>query len=176
MTFDPAEFSDDTDFERFVLERLGARRIQILEPKYIHEEGNIVGILGVAMEGNKALTDLKESLRPLAFGAAYKVLDMLIEHVMRDNKVQNKRMSFSDKSRFLSQPAKRKLPFPLTSEMDLWDRLGILYVAFQEARYAVTHRRCQPTSVGDLTFFDNQRNCNDTLLIDEIVVFAALIT
>jgi len=85
MTFNSLDFADDTAFERFALDQLGAHRVRVAEPKYIYGRRGITGKLGMAEEGTRLREELRHSLRPLGFGAAYKVLDMLVEYVLRAN-------------------------------------------------------------------------------------------
>jgi hypothetical protein len=102
MAFNPRAFADDTDYERFALDRLGPHRVRIAEPGLIyHDEANPEGGRrgsmtvkgGTAVMGAQAREELRRSLRPLGFGAAYKILDMLVEHVLRANGVAGWRAS-----------------------------------------------------------------------------------
>jgi hypothetical protein len=176
MTFNPADFTDDTDFERFMLNSLGTHRIQVTEPKYIYDNRNrsITGKLGMAEEGTRAREELRYSLHPLGFAAAYKVLDMLVEYVLRANGAPAGRLTFKWKRKNLQkQPI--TLPPPLNAHLELWDRLAVLYTKFQDARHAVTHRRCQVTKVGALEIFDDKRQRTDTISSAEIGFFAAAV-
>jgi hypothetical protein len=65
----------------------------------------------------------------LGFGAAYKILDLLVEHVLRANGSAAVR-TFSQKSRALGVRP-RNLPVPLDDRPGLWDRIAATYVAFQ---------------------------------------------
>ena len=183
MAFNPNEFAEDTDYERFTVDRLGLHRVRIAEPGLIyHDEANPEGGRrgsitvkgGVAVEGAEAREELRRSLRPLGFGAAYKTLDMLVEHVLRGNGVGGARMSFARKRTALStRPA--SLPVPLDGRPELWDRMATLYVAFEEARHAITHRRAQVTRSGDLEVYDDSRARIDTIFSVEVAAFAAAV-
>jgi hypothetical protein len=183
MAFNPSEFADDTEYERFALDRLGAHRVRIAKPGLIyHDEANPEGgrrgsmIVkgGTAVMGAQAREELRRSLRPLGFGAAYKILDMLVEHVLRANGVAGPRMGFAKKRNALStRPA--TLPVPLDGHPELWDRMAKLYVAFEETRHGITHRRAQVTSSGDLEIYDNSRARIDTITTAEAAAFAAAV-
>jgi hypothetical protein len=183
VVFNPTEFAGDTDYERFTLDRLGLHRVRISEPGLIyHDEANPEGgrrgsmtvKVGSAVMGAEAREELRRSLRPLGFGAAYKTLDMLVEHVLRANGVGGARVSFVQKRNALSaRPV--TLPVPLDGRPDLWDRMATLYLAFEEARHAITHRRAQVTESGDLEVYDNSRGLIDTIASAEVAAFAAAV-
>jgi hypothetical protein len=157
MGFSASDFAEDTDLERFALDRLGPHRVRLGEPGAVyHDEANPKGggrgmsiVVGIADSlGGASREELRESLRPLGFAAAYKVLDMLVEHVLKANGATALRR-FDQKTTALAQrPA--ALPVPLDCRPDLWDRLARVYVALQDARPAVTHRRAQVGAAGEL--------------------------
>lgn len=185
--FSASEFADDTDYERFTLDRLGTHRVQIDEPTMIyHAEANPSGgthvyvKVGAATMGGAAREDLRSSLQPLGFGAGYKVLDMLVEHVMRANGTTGTRIPFTTKEAALrKRPG--KLPVPLDGRRDLWERLAATYLAFVEARHALTHRRAQVTPSGDLEIYGQAlqgptlRKRIDTIPSGELMAFAAAV-
>jgi len=183
MPFSPRDFAEDTDYERFVLDRLGPHRVRVAEPGFIyHDEanpeggrrGNMTVKIGPAIEGAEPREELRRSLRPVGFGAAYKILDMLLEHVLRANGVGGARMTFAQKTSMLStRPT--TLPVPFDRRPELWDRLAPLYRAFQEARHAVTHRRAQVTPAGDLEVYDDSRTLTDTIAGTELAAFSAAV-
>jgi hypothetical protein len=178
VAFTPVDFAEDTDFERFVLDRLGTHRVRPAEPDIIHDVRGVSGgttvMAGAAVAGAGLREELRRSLHPLGFGAAYKVLDMLVEHVLRANGTSAARLTFKEKKRAL---AKRPhvLPVPLDGHPDLWDRLSRLYVELQQGRHAVTHRRAQPTAAGDLEIYDGARRLIGTVASAEIEAFAAAV-
>jgi hypothetical protein len=182
VTFSPSVYAEDTDFERFVLDRLGTHRTRFAEPTAIHDVrgrvdgvgGNITVMVGAATTGLAARDELARSLRPLGFGAAYKVLDLLVEHVLEANRRGSGRFPFSVKSAALSAGS-LTLPVPLDARSDVWDRLAGTYVALQNARHAVTHRRAQATASGDLEIHDDQGQMTDTVSDGEIAAFAAAV-
>ncbi len=174
MTFNPADFADDTAFERFALDHLGTHRVRVAEPKYIYDRRGITGKLGMAEEGTGPREELRHSLHPLGFGATYEVLDMLVEHVLRANDPAAGRLKFEEKKKALARRP-RTLPAPLNARPELWDRLAALYTVLLKARHALTHRRSQATRAGDLEIFDDGSRLVDTITSAEIGPFAAAV-
>lgn len=178
MNFAPADFAEDTDLERFVLDRLGTHRVRPVEPDAIHDircaPGSVTIKVGAAVAGTGRREELRRALHPLGFGAAYKVLDMLVEHVLRANGASAGRLTFEKKTRALAKRP-RMLPVPLGGRPDLWDRLSRLYVDLEQGRHAVTHRRAQVTAAGDLEIYDNARRLIDTIASADIGAFAAAV-
>jgi len=182
MSFSTSDFADDTDFERFVVGRLGTHRVRVPEEpgRIVHLErnprggGKSIEASGGASIGGRRVEEFRASLQPVGFGAAYKILDMLVEHVLGGNGIAARRTSFTRKNALVAQRP-RTLPRPLDSHPDAWDAMAKLYVAFQEGRHAVTHRKAQVSPAGDLEVYDDQRQLTDTVSVDEIAAFAAAI-
>jgi hypothetical protein len=179
VSFSAQDFADDTEYERLVLERLGTHRVRPAAPDMIyHLESNPRGggsihvTLGAAETGARRAEELRQALQPLGFVAAYKILDMLVEHVLRANGAPGGRLTFAAKIALLSGTI-RHLPRPLDVRSDLWDRAAALHSAFIEARHAVTHRRAQMTASGDLAVYDDQRRLVDMITSGEVAAFAA---
>jgi hypothetical protein len=182
VTFSAKEYAEDTDLERFVIDRLGTHRVRFAEPTATHDiRGRVGGVggaiyvkVGAVTTGSGARDELARSLRPLGFGAAYKVLDLLVEHVLRANGAGSGRLSFEKKVASLKRRPAR-LPVPFDAFPDLWDRLARTYAILQEARHAVTHRRAQASEAGDLEVYDNTPVLVDTVSSGEISAFAAAV-
>jgi hypothetical protein len=123
MTFEERlrkDFADDTAYERLVL-------ATIVEP-HKPPPGVIFAINDIRDNGRKhfargihespsaaAVESVAARFRPLAFGAAYKILDFVVEMTMRLNGVplpSNGRWMFSQKGTF-SQSVPARLPAPL---------------------------------------------------------------
>jgi hypothetical protein len=172
-------FADDTDYERFVLDRLGTHRVRVTEPSAIYDRRgmeagawNTTVTVGTAVAGTRPREELRQSLRPLGFGAAYKVLDMLVEHVLRANGAKGRLEYEKKKSKITKRPV--SLPTPLDAHPELWDRSAALYGEFLEARHAVTHRRAQVTATGDLEYREASQ-LEKTIPSTEIESFAAAV-
>jgi hypothetical protein len=181
MSFVVADFADDTAYERFVLTTLGERPTRPEPPSAtIHLESDphavsatVYAISGIAGSGRHAVTILKASLRLVAFGAAYKTLDVMVEHVLRANGASASRLTFAAKTAALANRP-QQLPAPFDTYPELWDRLAGLYVAYDEARHVVVHRRAEITPAGDLNVEKGGRTI-DTVPADEFAAFIAAV-
>jgi hypothetical protein len=178
VAFAPVDFAEDTDYERFVLDQLGTHRVRPVEPGAIHDvrdaSGHTTLKVGMVEAGAGLREELRRTLHPVGFGAAYKVLDMLVEHVLRANGASGVQLTFKNKTQTLAKRP-RVLPVPLDGQPDLWDRLSRLYVNLQQGRHAVTHRRAQATAAGDLEIYDDARCLIDTIVSADIGAFAAAV-
>ncbi len=72
-------------------------------------------------------------------------------------------------------PYARSGSVPLDARPELWDRLVALYIALENARHAVTHRRFQVTHAGDLQIFADSRHLVDTITNAENEYFVAAV-
>lgn len=165
MTFEERlrkDFADDTAYERLVL-------ATIVEP-HKPPPGAVFAINDIRDNGPQRLArgihdslsaDAVESVaarfRPLAFGAAYKILDFAVEMMMRLNGVplpSHGRWTFTEKTAF-SQSVPARLPAPLDAAATVcWPRTARLYKGFEQHRHAVVHRRIHLQSNGGLGGFD----------------------
>jgi hypothetical protein len=159
------EFEDDTAFERYVLDRatpllprsqtasvieLGAAdstRVAVgVQPATVH-----VGATDSAgSAGDKLSTD---DIRPLLFGAAWKVLDQLIELGLELTGVSHdKKWGYSIKFKVLQAESGRVAPVPsLGGRPDLWSRVMKTYASTEVLRNSLAHRRLiVDQSTGDI--------------------------
>ena len=102
--------------------------------------GSASGTIGTVVSGTQLRDELRDKLQPLSFGAAYKVLDMLVEHVLRANRTPAGPLTFVYKVNALKRGVVQ-LPAPIDSHTGVWDRLAKLYSDLEQARHAVTHRQ-----------------------------------
>lgn len=105
VPFRPADFAEDTGFERFVLGLLGSHRVKSAEPDAFHSirrgSRSITLHVGPATIGGQSRDDLRNALMPVSFGTAYKVVDLLVEHVVRANGATKDRLHFTDKKKLI---------------------------------------------------------------------------
>jgi hypothetical protein len=178
-TFSAVDFAEDTESERYALERLGTHRVRLGEPPIVvdlrgHEGPANASVLMVSDTfGGEQAEQLPRDLEPLGFAAAYKVLDMLVEHVLRANGATAARLSFDDKKSQIRGSAIERLPTPLDERRDIWERLTRLYGSLGTARHAVTHRRATVSATGDVHVFSNERVRQDVIRRQELGDFAA---
>lgn len=138
------EFDDSTALERRMLEWASSRSQSSKTPGRIdlrNSQNSTVGVTGVSTSDSARREALKE-LRPLLFGTAWKILDLLLEHALNglaDPKKTQWRIE-SKKKHARSFDGSLK---GLTGKQDIWQRLCLVYVATVEARHALVHRRLE---------------------------------
>jgi hypothetical protein len=154
-----SDFEDATAFERYALDSASN-----LVPAVGTASVDLRGTSRTFASGfNDDLTlggrqQLLADLRPLLFGAAWKVLDLLVELALRGAGEQPDRQHGTE----WTIERKKALAFqhsgvcpPLSSEATLWKALCDLYVSTLETRHSLVHRwiRVDPGS-GDITGTD----------------------
>lgn len=161
-----SDFEDATAFERYAL----ARAIPILEagterPSSVDlRQGGGNAILVVMAEtarvggGDDGLRDA--AVRPLFFGAAWKVLDLLMELAFGraglTPKNKYNRWTIA-KKKGLAKKGRGALP-PLTGDAAIWSRIGHCYANTVDARHSLVHGggvQVDPTN-GALTGTDKE--------------------
>lgn len=122
---------------------------------------------------NDAVEELRTSLLPLLFGAAWKTLDIALElaFAMAGLAPQNSsRWTITEKSQ-LAIAHKGSLP-GFASASDVWQALGALYKVTKEVRHALVHRRVQvDPSTRELIGFDTNGGSLPPLSYDEQMAF-----
>lgn len=106
--------------------------------------------------GSGAVEELRNSLLPLLFGAAWKTIDLALELALAliGLASQNgKRWRIDEKAQHAVAQS-GYLP-GLTTTTDIWQAIGLLYNQTLEIRHALVHRRVQvDPSTRELTGFD----------------------
>ena len=159
------EFEDDTAYEHLVLttivdaERTAAGRQSVGGWDLRAGRQIILVALGDSMGASHA----SEALRPmriLVFGAAYKVLDLLLEFTMKVNNEPffkgASRWTMADKLNYATSKAPAQLPVPLNQQH--WKALCALYSKWLEPRHSVVHRKAQLAPDGSLVGQDRNGN------------------
>jgi hypothetical protein len=146
------EFDESTAFERYVLEAVAplAPLKAPPGPGGRHDlRTNTVGVaLGVVMCGDTTRAEqLEATLKPLAFGAAWKVIDLLIEYALHASPRARGRMPIATKVQYASSGV---CP-PLSTDGDVWQRVAKLYEGTEQARHCLVHRRFNVGPAGELT-------------------------
>jgi hypothetical protein len=139
MPKDVMEFADATAFERFVLDR-AMPLLPTSEARSVIDlrgPGVSVAVTPVPARvyaGDVAGTVKLDLLRPLIFGAAWKVLDLLIEFAT------GKQGSIKSKA---EKAAADRVPavLPFDGQHDLWIRLMRLYASTTTLRHSLVHRQ-----------------------------------
>ncbi|MGF0173225.1 hypothetical protein ACQF36_22800 [Streptomyces sp. Marseille-Q5077] len=144
------EFEDDTGFERLILDRVTPLLPQSEASSVLDLDANSLRATPtVAMASSDSTSglpgaDLKfDDVRPLFVGAAWKVLDLLIEFGLEQAGVaanQGKRFTFGFKVQRARAGSVQPVA-PFDRHPDLWLRLAHTYASTEELRNSLVHRR-----------------------------------
>jgi hypothetical protein len=161
-----AEFEDGTSFERYVLDRItplvtrsdtsavielavggSASKSVAVQPATIQ-----VGISDSTGPASGAVRI--DDIRPLLFGAAWKVIDQLIELGLEQAGAPHDRKADYTVKFKVQQAKKGAVPAvpPFNARPHLWARVLRIYVVTEVLRNSLTHRRLlMDPSTGDIT-------------------------
>ena len=133
------EFADDTAFERLVLDRAMPLLPTSEARSVIDLRGPGVSVAVTPMPARAYVGDAPgmvggSELRPLSFGAAWKVLDLLIELAT------GKRDTIEEKARKAAADLVPALA-PFDGQPDLWMRIMCLYASTKTLRHSLVHRQ-----------------------------------
>jgi hypothetical protein len=149
------EFEDDTAFERYVLDRATplmpkSPGTSVIELGESNSAGVSVGVqpamvhVGLTDSGGLAGDQLTaDDIRPLIFGAAWKVLDQLIELALEQAGVSHDRKwDYSIKYK-VGEAANGNVMLvpPFDGRPDLWLPVIMTYASTEVLRNSLTHRR-----------------------------------
>jgi hypothetical protein len=156
-----SDFIDDTEFERYALDRAtpllpkspGTSIIELADPNSTSVTvgaGVATATVHVGMSDSAGATVGglgqvgAEVIRPLLFGAAWKVLDQLIEFALEQSSVPHDRAGRDYTIKLKTREAINGniVPVaPFVSDPDLWTRVIATYASTEEVRNSLTHRR-----------------------------------
>lgn len=152
------EHDDATAFERWALEGLVPLQGARPHPAVKDIENNAVRVMaGTAVVRVYAggVKEVHVDLRPLAFGAAWKVLDLLIELALSQAGMATGTVTITEKLKQARKAAGQCLP--LTGDTVLWRGLAATYAGTEEIRHSLVHRRAEvDRASGELTGRDRQ--------------------
>ena len=175
-----AQFEGDTAYERFVLDTI-ATAGQPPHPTPPPRDDLRGGGLSMARSASdwlaaESVAQAIGSFRPLGFGAAYKVIDALVELVMRMNRepCPKGRWTFAEKQTYVMAGRPGRLPIPLQVPKGYWPRITELYNRFLEPRHALVHRRAAVQQDGTLAPTDQSGVALPTVSKDEQDAFVQL--
>jgi hypothetical protein len=168
-----AAFEAQIAFERYVIERAvplveaGQTRRDTL---YLDGRPTIVEIgitttLGLSLP--QAVDEL--NLRPLMFGAAWKILDVLFEQAMAYAKPPKKPVSIADRVNAVRNGSVKA--GPLASDIDLWTRICAVYTLGVEYRHSLIHRLVTVASNGAFVGTDAKGNALPSFGREEQIAF-----
>ena len=162
------EFDDSTSLERRMLEwaSLRSRRSKTPTRTDLRRSQNIiVGLSGVSTSDSGRREALEE-FRPLLFGTAWKILDLLLEYAL-DGLAgpKQKKWTIAAKQGHARSFA-GTLP-GLSGTQSLWQRLCRVYDATVEARNALVHRRLEVDANGSFVNLAASPNSPNTITVFE---------
>jgi len=140
-----AEFLEETEFE--------ASALSVVAPSAIARErqGTVeLGSRNVVLHmsetiglGDESRRTSLDQFRPLLFGCAWKVIDLLVELGLNLTRGTQRR-SISTKAANAESGVVR----PFSSENEIWRRVCALYRGFLQARHCLVHRRFAASRFG----------------------------
>ncbi|MEU2302717.1 hypothetical protein ABZ584_35550 [Streptomyces antibioticus] len=144
------EFKDDTGFERLTLDRFTpllprseASSVLDLDANDLQVTPGVAVASGDSTSGALGADLTFDDVRPLFFGAAWKVLDQLIEFALEQGSVapkQGRRYTITEKVKHAGSGSVPPVS-PFGHHPDLWHRLACIYASTEELRNSLTHRR-----------------------------------
>jgi len=126
--------------------------------------------------GSGAVDELRNSLLPLLFGAAWKITDLALElaFALAGLAPQNGRRWRIDEKSQHAAAHRGSLP-GLSTTTDVWHALGSLYTQTVEIRHALVHRRVQvDPAIRELTGYGSNGTALLPLSYDEQMAFCQL--
>jgi len=141
------EFDEDTRYERHVMDVLfdamasfegrevQGSRVDLRKPGAVIVEASG----GISLRRDPR-PDMVALLRPLVAGAAFKTIDHVVELAKEVRCGPSGRLFFTAKIRFVGA-SEFALPPPLDGDSAMAQRVARLYVALQDVRHSVVHRR-----------------------------------
>lgn len=168
---------DDTAFERYVLSKAVPVRVEsaVIGGRY-HLDGNrLDATVHVTDTVGMSLPQAVEQLgiRPLAFGAAWKVLDLMLETAFEQAGLtpdkNRARWTITEKVK-LARKGKGTIT-PISTDAEIWNRLLQTYVATEQVRHSLVHRKADVGSSGDIIGSDENGRPFRSLTIAEQEAF-----
>lgn len=155
------DFLGDVDFESYLLQRVAPLMASTAQPvsEYDFEHDRMTQALAATSILGMTLEEAVEKLgiRPLAFGAAWKVLDLLLEYALDAASFQptrGRRWSIVEKVQHAKQGHGQAAP--LSTYPDIWQRLLASYAATDEVRHSLIHRRATVGAHSEISGRDRQ--------------------
>lgn len=160
------EFEDSTAFERYVLDRAAPllprpEGTSVIELGEFDAAGVAIGVqpaivrVGSSDSAGSASNQLSsDDIRPLFFGAAWKVLDQLIELALEQAGMPHDRRSdYTIKLKVREAANGAVIPvLPFASRPDLWLRVAMTYASTEILRNSLVHRQLiVDRATGDIT-------------------------
>lgn len=169
-----ADLEDDTAFERLFLSTAyplansgvweSAGTYDLARRKVVKQLRGALDNLGTTPESARELL----LIHPLAFGAAWKVLDLMLEYAFEASgqmPKSGKRWTIAEKVQLGRKAAGQA--DPLTNYPPVWKALSSLYAETYETRHSLVHRRVERLPDASLVGVDDQGNSLRPLTLEE---------
>jgi hypothetical protein len=185
-----AEFEDDTGFERYVLDRITplvarSETAAVIELAVDGSASNSVAVQPATIQvrisdstGPASGAVRIDDIRPLLFGAAWKVIDQLIELGLEQAGAPHNRKAHYTVKFKVQQATNGAVPAvpPFNARPHLWSRVLKIYVGTEVLRNSLTHRRLlMDPSTGDITGVSGPGEApSPTLAVSEQSAFCQL--
>ena len=124
--------------------------------------------------GLEKAADVINELSPLLFNAGYKILDMLMEWIIKENRGDCP-WKFSDKISLLEDHGSTfLLPYPFSEDPSIFTRFVRVYRNLSDLRNALTHGVWGMNLSGNLEFNFRKRNriIQQTIPFEQVIRFA----
>jgi hypothetical protein len=154
-----AEFDEATAFERWALQALvplPTARPHVSIKDINNNAVRVIADTAIVRGYAGGVRRVNVDVRPLAFGTAWKVVDLLIELALSQSGLgTTNRMSINQKVR-AARTAAGTCP-PLSTDPDLWAAFTSAYAATAEIRHSLVHRLAEvDQATGQLTGRDDR--------------------
>lgn len=172
-----SDYDEDTAFERLLLERVSPivpPDIGTATATYDVEKNSMAMATGLQETVGMTLADAVEQLGivPLAFGAAWKVIDLLVEYAFAAAGLapgRGTRWTITEKVRLARRASGQASP--ISPDVAVWTRVLTAYAAAEDVRHSLVHRRAEVDSHGAITGYDKTGAPLRPLVQDEQLAF-----
>lgn len=155
-----ADYLDDISFELLVISRCSPLMdtTQQASATYNMQTNQMLVSMAITDTAGMTLRQAVDKLgmRPLAFGAAWKCLDLLLEHALAADGHAGSgkagRWHIAEKIRHAQ--ALHGQAKPLSSSPDVWKRLTAVYIATEQVRHSLVHRSAKTDANNNLVGVD----------------------
>lgn len=150
-----AEFVEGTVFELSAINTL-LDTVETLEDRALDLRGvhPLTAVVINDQSGLGSLDRVINNLRPLLFGAAWKVLDLAVEVGLHEHGADVSDLSIKRKCRDAATAAVR----PFDRDRSLWTVIAAVYSGLEQARHCLVHRDFELASTGDMTKLRSKSN------------------
>lgn len=141
------DFLDASAFERSALAIVSPLVSPTADRSGFDLRSNTHNLVAQGIVAGPSSAEMLRELRPLFFGAAWKVLDLLMEFGLSQGQAQMRNLTIEKKK---NHALTANVP-PLSGDRDLWERVAKVYSSTVEARHCLIHRSFEVAPSGTMT-------------------------